>query len=93
MQENCDKDGWCGFLQLIYRLKNPRQLEEVLTFFLTIEEKKDLSLRFLLVKELLKGELTQREISAKLKVSIAKITRGSNALKIVDKNITDLINT
>jgi TrpR family trp operon transcriptional repressor len=50
---------------------------------LTIEEQETIASRFLIVKALLEAKASQREISEELKVSIAQITRGSNALKII----------
>ncbi|WP_235379204.1 Trp family transcriptional regulator [Candidatus Coxiella mudrowiae] len=44
-----------------------------------------------LICELIKGEKTQREISNDLDVSIAKITRVSNALKIIDDKVKTFI--
>jgi TrpR family trp operon transcriptional repressor len=55
--------------------------------FLTIEEKEAMAARFLIVKALLEGKMPQREIAKTYKVSIAQITRGSNALKIIDAKL------
>ncbi len=75
--------AWRGFLNALQSIKTPHALNECLTFFLTHEEKATLTTRYLLTQELLKGELTQREIAKKFGVSIAKITRGSNSLKLL----------
>ena len=77
------EDGWQSFLRICKEVKNLDQLDELLNFFLTIEEKQNLATRYLLIQGLLKGKKTQRELSKELRVSIAKITRGSNALKII----------
>lgn len=75
------KNGINGFLDLCLHCKDRKALDELLTFFLTQEEKTNIANRFLITNELLKNEKTQRDIAKKLKVSIAKITRGSNELK------------
>lgn len=76
--------GWEKFLTLIEQaLAVPGQLGALFSLLFTLEEKETLATRVLLVIELLKGELTHREIAQYLNVSIAKITRGSNALKLV----------
>jgi TrpR family trp operon transcriptional repressor len=61
------------------------QFETCLDLLLTPEEKEDIIDRLRIIRELLLELKTQREISADLNVSIAKITRGSNALKRIDK--------
>ncbi len=81
------KDPWRDFLALILQIKTKDELSAFCDLFLTIEEKETLASRFLIVKALLDEKLTQREISEKFKVSIAQITRGSNALKIIDPKL------
>ena len=78
-------------MELSTRLAKVGELAEFYDLFLTLEEKKDLALRLLLVRALLDEELTQREIAQELGVSIAKITRGSNALKITKKKLKERI--
>ena len=65
-------------------MRNPETLHQLFDLFLTIEEKETLASRYVILKALLKEELTQREIAKAFKVSIAQITRGSNALKVLD---------
>lgn len=74
--------GWEQFLELCRRASTDHKLNELFDLLFTLEEKETLATRVLLVKELLKGEMTQREIAQYLNVSIAKITRGSNGLKL-----------
>ena len=84
-------DGWKSFVELSAKMASSGHLEEFLDLFHTLEEKKDLGLRLLLVRALLEGKLSQREIAQELGVSIAKITRGSNALKITSEKLKKLI--
>lgn len=79
------EDGWRGFLKSCSKIKSPKDLKDFYDLFLTAEEKEALSARFTIIKALIEKKLTQREIAKKYKVSIAQITRGSNALKIVKK--------
>lgn len=83
--------GWNVFLKLCYPLSSPEEIELFLDLFLTIEEKHHLASRCLIIQELLKGKLTQREIAERHGVSIAQITRGSNALKRIDSKMEQFL--
>ena len=72
-------------------LKTPEQFDNFFELFLTINEREELLARYHITKELLKGEKTQREIAEQHKVSIAKITRGSNQLKVIDDKFKKFI--
>jgi len=85
------KKGWQEFLKLCSKINSPEELEEVFDLFLTIEEKETLASRYLIIKALIEGKLTQREIADTCKVSIAQITRGSNAIKIITPELRDLL--
>lgn len=85
------KKGWFGFLKLCLQCKDENTLAELLDLLLTPEEKENLAARFLIVKELTANKKTQREIAKDLNVSIAKITRGSNALKNLSPNLEMLL--
>ena len=87
MTQEHSKKGWHSFLKLCTMFQTPEELNQFFDLFLTIEEKETLASRFLIVKALLEGKLTQREISENHKVSIAQITRGSNALKIISPKL------
>ncbi len=93
MTQEFAEDGWRGFLSLCSEAKNKEELNELFWLFLTAEEKKDLATRYLIIRELVKGEKTQREMAKDLKVSIAKITRGSNFLKMISKKLRRLLET
>jgi TrpR family trp operon transcriptional repressor len=82
---------WKQFLKLCSTLKNPEEFDRFFNLFLTLEEKEDLTTRYVIVRSLLEKKMTQRKIAETYGVSIAKITRGSNALKITDDNLKRLI--
>ena len=78
------QEGWKGFLDLCSKFTDPQELEHFFDLFLTLEEKQIFMGRYLVIKALEEGKLTQREIADQRQVSISQITRGSNALKIID---------
>lgn len=78
------KNHWKSFLSLCLKARNTDELSHILDCFLTIEEKNDITDRYKIIHGLLEGKFTQREMAKELNVSIAKITRGSNALKSVN---------
>ncbi len=84
-------EGWQGFLKLCSSLQSAKELKKFFDLFLTIEEKENIASRYLIIRELLDGKLTQREIAERHKVSIAQITRGSNALKIIDPHLRNFL--
>jgi len=84
---NTVEDGWNQFVKLCSSLHKPKNFSDLLDVFLTIEEKENIATRYLIVQALLRKEKPQREIAKDLNVSIAKITRGSNELKRVDKKV------
>jgi TrpR family transcriptional regulator, trp operon repressor len=90
-----EKKGWKAFIKLIQHLETPEDINHCMGLLLTHEEQYDMGKRILVVKHLLAEDMTQRDLSKKLNVSIAKITRGSNALKTITpslrKLLTDLI--
>jgi len=85
--------NWHNFVKLCSQLNTAKQLANLFDIFLTTAEKDDIAARYAIVKELLAKEKTQREIAANLKISIAKISRGSNALKIADKEVKGILNS
>ena len=82
-----DKDGWRNFLQILAAGQDLKRLEVLSLLLFTAEERESLASRIRIIEELLKGKMTQREIAKKYGVSIAKITRGSNALKEVSEEM------
>lgn len=66
-------------------------LNEWLKFLFTPTELEDLKKRLDLIAALLKDQETQREIAKNHTVSIAKITRGSNALKVISPELKEFL--
>lgn len=69
-----------GVLDLLCEIDDPKQMEKVLGELLTPSEVKDLSLRWALMEQLF-NSVPQREIAAKLGISLCKITRGAKIIK------------
>lgn len=93
MKKEPGVDGWQSFLEVCAKIKTAEDFSRFFDLFLTIEEKESLAARFLIVKALVEGRLTQRKIAETYKVSIAQITRGSNALKIIDPKLKKFLET
>ena len=83
--------SWKQFLELCDELSSHKELDPFFDLFLTIEERETLASRYLIIRALLEGKLTQREIAEKYKISISQITRGSNALKIISPKLKKLL--
>jgi TrpR family trp operon transcriptional repressor len=91
MRNESSEDGWQAFIRLCCQFEKPEELRELFDLFFTFEEKEALSKRHALVKALLEGKMTQREIADTVDVSISKITRGSNALKITSHTLREAL--
>ncbi len=91
MKKEVAQVGWQSFLSLCRKSSSDTQLNELLGLLLTPEEQQSVAARVLLTRALLLGEKTQRDISEELGVSIAKITRGSNALKFASASLKEYI--
>lgn len=89
--DNLKEEGWRGFLELCSKIKTPERMKEVFDLFFTLEEKDIFAARYLIIKALLEGSLSQREIASQIHVSIAQITRGSNALKIISPELRKIV--
>lgn len=86
-----DQKGWRYFLALCSAAEDEKMLSELLDLMLTHEEKASLAMRCLVIKALLEQKKAQRQISEDLKVSIAKITRGSNELKRISPKLKEYL--
>lgn len=83
--------NWRNFIKLCLKVKTEKQFSELFNLLLTDAEQEDIAARLAIVVALLSGKKTQRELAKQLKISIAKITRGSNALRVTDQTIKRFI--
>lgn len=91
MNYSSEARGWKEFLELCTKAQSTADLDRLFNLFLTFEEKELLASRCLIIKELLEGKMTQRELAKTYQVSIAQITRGSNALKVIDQTMKNFL--
>lgn len=66
--------------KLFIAIKNEKEAEDLLSDILTPQELDSLAERWQEIQELAKGN-TQREVARKLKISVAKVSRGSKILQ------------
>ncbi len=81
MSQQPDYTDWQQVLELIKQSTEQEKHALLLTMLMTPDEREALVARVNIFHELLKGEMSQRQISQMLGVGIATITRGSNELK------------
>lgn len=79
------------WLHLAEQARDAKILDEFFAFMFTPQEYEQLEKRYALIEALMQDKLPQREIAEKLNVSIAKITRGSNALKVLSPKLKNLL--
>lgn len=95
MSQQPEYTDWQQILDLIQYSAETEQHRMLLTMLLTPDERESLVARVNILRELLKGDLSQRQISQMLGVGVATITRGSNELKSKSsaekQAITDLL--
>jgi Trp operon repressor len=91
MHSNLLEQNWHSFIKLCLKIKTEEQFTELFDLFLTDAEQEDIAIRYAIIEALLSDKKTQRELAKQFKISTAKITRGSNALRIADTKIKKLI--
>lgn len=82
---------WQDFIKLCRHTRTDEELDALFKLLLTLDEQAQLSMRVELLRELLRGDKPQRTIAHDLQISIAKITRGSNALKTIEPALRDFL--
>ena len=81
MSQQPEFQDWQQLMTLVQESAQQDQHVMLLTSLMTPDERDVLIARVNIFRELLKGELSQRQISQLLGVGVATITRGSNELK------------
>lgn len=84
-----ENKNWDHFIFLCQKAVEKNLLREFLELILTHDEIEAISGRTVIIEELLKKNKTQREIAEHFQISIAKITRGSNALKKLNPKLKE----
>jgi TrpR family transcriptional regulator, trp operon repressor len=78
-----DEEGWWKWIELLVAVQRTEEMDEMLHLFLTESEREAIADRYQLVKELIRGEKSQRQIADDLGLSISKVTMGSKAVRII----------
>ena len=81
MASQPEYDNWQQLMDLVKTAVKKDQHELLLTMMMTPDERDALVARINIFCELMKGDMSQRQVSQMLGVGVATITRGSNELK------------
>jgi TrpR family trp operon transcriptional repressor len=78
-------------IQVLTQITSQKDMEQFLDEILTENERKDISLRWELMKKINEG-ISQRTIASELGISLCRITRGSRVLKSKGSFIGKILN-
>ncbi|MEZ9267178.1 trp operon repressor [Vibrio splendidus] len=81
MASQPEYENWQQLMDLVKTAAGKDQHELLLTMMMTPDERDALVARVNILCELMKGDMSQRQVSQMLGVGVATITRGSNELK------------
>jgi Trp operon repressor len=77
---NKDKE-WLEFVEKAMIITDLGEMKILYDALTTPAEREEIPKRIHIIEELFKGDLPQHKIASKLKVSIANVTRGVNAIR------------
>ena len=78
-------------IQILSKITSKKDMEKFLDEILTENERRDISLRWELMKKIHEG-IPQRTIASELGISLCRITRGSRILKSEGSLIGKILN-